>query len=174
MDKPFHARNISLIKATFFLLAILPLFLTKSMGDEPTAYEILERYNFPIGILPKGVTGYDLEESTGKFSAYLNGSCSFSIEGSYKLSYQPTIKGYISQGKLSSLQGIKVKWLFLWFDIIEVYRNGDVLEFSFGIASGEFSIDNFEECPECGCGFSCSSNPFSSKTRRNEFGICSY
>lgn len=174
MEKLFHERSkLSLATLTCFVLTIFNSLLTKSTGEKPTAYEVLESYNFPIGILPKGITGYDLDESTGKFSAYLNGSCSFSLEDSYKLSYQPTIKGYISQGKLSSLQGVKVKWLFLWVDIIEVYRRGDELEFSVGITSAEFSVDNFEECPQCGCGFNCS-NRFLRKTRRNSFGVSAY
>ncbi|KAA8536817.1 hypothetical protein F0562_029295 [Nyssa sinensis] len=144
----------------FEFLTITSLILissspAKSSGEKPTAYDVLQDYNFPMGILPKGVTGYDLDESTGKFSAYMDGSCSFSIEGSYKLNYKSTINGYISKGKLSSLQGVKVKILFLWVDIVEVDRRGDDLEFSVGIASAGFSIDNFEESPQCGCGFNC-------------------
>lgn len=48
------------------------------------------------------------------------GSFSFSIDGSYKLSYKSTIKGKISKNKLCNLEGVKVKILFLWEDIVEV------------------------------------------------------
>ncbi|XP_010269582.1 PREDICTED: uncharacterized protein LOC104606192 [Nelumbo nucifera] len=123
--------------------------------DKPSAYEVLNEFEFPSGILPKGAVGYDLDRSTGKFSAYLNGSCSFSIQGSYKLAYKSTITGVISKNKLSNLKGVSVKVLFLWVDVIEVTREGDTLDFSVGIASAGFAVDNFEESPQCGCGFNC-------------------
>ncbi|KAJ4727704.1 DUF538 family protein [Melia azedarach] len=31
-----------------------------------TAYEVLQEYDFPVGLLPKGVTGYELDISTVK------------------------------------------------------------------------------------------------------------
>ncbi|XP_077240682.1 uncharacterized protein At5g01610-like [Tasmannia lanceolata] len=126
-----------------------------SVHNTSTAYEALQEYDFPIGILPKGALGYDLDRNSGKFSAYLNGSCSFSLEGSYKLRYKSTINGYIAKDRLRDLTGISVKVLFLWLNIVEVVRSGDDLEFSVGITSASFSLDNFEECPQCGCGFDC-------------------
>lgn len=123
----------------------------------PTAYDVIEAYNFPVGILPKGVTHYDLDESTGKFMAYWNGSCSFSLEGSYQLSYNSVISGYMYRDKLTNLSGVKVKVLFVWLSIVEVRRKGDNLEFSVGIASADFAIDNFFVCPQCGCGLDCNS-----------------
>ncbi|KAK4840533.1 hypothetical protein QYF36_011194 [Acer negundo] len=140
--------------------------------EKPSAYEVLSSYNFPIGILPKGVLDYQLDSSTGKFSAFLNGSCSFSLEGSYQLKYKPTIKGNISKGKLGSLEGVSVKLFFMWIDIVEVSRSGDNLEFSVGITGAGFPIDNFEECPQCGCGLNCDGLQVS-KIRTNPF-VSSY
>ncbi|KAK4792161.1 hypothetical protein SAY86_022596 [Trapa natans] len=44
--------------------------------------------------------------------------------------------------------------LFLWMNIVEVTRVSD-LEFSVGIASASYDIDNFFESTQCGCGFDC-------------------
>ncbi|KAG2324387.1 hypothetical protein Bca52824_007115 [Brassica carinata] len=44
---------------------------------------------------------------------------------------------------------------FLWLNIVEVIRNGDELEFSVGITSANFVIEEFYESPQCGCGFDC-------------------
>ncbi|TYG56843.1 hypothetical protein ES288_D08G096200v1 [Gossypium darwinii] len=129
-----------------------PLNLT---GDSLSPYEVLQGYNFPVGLLPQGVLKYDLDESTGRFHAYLEGSCSFSLEGSYQLKYKSTISGIISNNRLKNLSGISVKVLFLWLNIVEVVRDEDELEFSVGIASASFPIDNFYECPQCGCGLEC-------------------
>ncbi|GLT79021.1 hypothetical protein SLA2020_505340 [Shorea laevis] len=139
---------------------------TNPLVTKPTAYEVLGNYNFPIGILPKGVLDYDLDSSSGKFSAFLNGSCSFSLEGSYQLRYKSTIKGYISRGRLSRLEGVSVKLFFMWIDIVEVLRRGDHLEFSVGITGADFPLDNFEECPQCGCGLNCN-NQQVRETRTN-------
>ncbi|KAK8959431.1 hypothetical protein KSP40_PGU021985 [Platanthera guangdongensis] len=120
-----------------------------------SVYEALKSYNFPIGILPIGALGYSLDRSTGDFSVYFKERCSFSLEGSYQLRYQPTVTGRISTNRLSNLVGVSVKVLLFWINIIEVVRNGDELEFSVGIASADFSIDNFYICPQCGCGLNC-------------------
>ncbi|KAF7153027.1 hypothetical protein RHSIM_Rhsim01G0286300 [Rhododendron simsii] len=143
-----------------FLLLLLTLSTSSSssaaaaVNDTLTAYEVLEEYDFPIGLLPQGVTGYELDTSTGKFSAYLNSTCTFTIS-SYELKYKTTITGVITTDKLYKLSGISVKVLFLWLNIAEVIRDGDELEFSVGIASADFPVDGFDECPQCGCGFDC-------------------
>uniref|UniRef100_A0A803NDS0 Uncharacterized protein n=1 Tax=Chenopodium quinoa TaxID=63459 RepID=A0A803NDS0_CHEQI len=72
-----------------------------------------------------------------------------------KLKYKPTISGFISKNKLTKLTGVSVKVFFVWLNIVEVRRADDELEFSVGIASANFPIDNFEECPQCGCGLDC-------------------
>ncbi|OIW20533.1 hypothetical protein TanjilG_14341 [Lupinus angustifolius] len=141
---------IILISAVFLLL---PPLLTSSSA--PTAYELLQQYNFPGGILPKGITGYEIDESSGKFRAYLKGTCSFSLEGSYQLSYKSIISGHISKNRLTDLKGVSVKILFFWLDIVEVIRDGDNLDFSVGIASASFPLDNFFVSPQCGCGLVC-------------------
>ncbi|KAL7125644.1 hypothetical protein ABFS83_14G130400 [Erythranthe nasuta] len=135
---------------------ILFVFFLSATATAPTAYEAIESYGFPVGILPKGVTRYDLDTSSGKFNAYLNGSCSFSLEGSYELKYKPEISGYIYKDKLTNLSGVSVKLYFVWLNIVEVKISGQNLEFSVGIASADFPIINFYVCPQCGCGLNCS------------------
>ncbi|OVA02626.1 Protein of unknown function DUF538 [Macleaya cordata] len=133
-----------------------------------SAYDVLKSYGFPVGLLPEGVTGYELDPNTGKFAAYLSSSCSFSISG-YQLKYKPTITGIISKGKLTNLKGVSVKILLLWVNIIEVRQTGGELEFSVGIASADFPIDNFDESPKCGCGFNCVNEQVSGSLRTNPF-----
>uniref|UniRef100_A0A0D9WFM8 Legume lectin domain-containing protein n=1 Tax=Leersia perrieri TaxID=77586 RepID=A0A0D9WFM8_9ORYZ len=138
------------------LLLLLPLFLPAG-ATKPTAYEALATFDFPPGILPKGVLAYTLDEPTGDFTATLNttSTCGFSIQGSYSLRYQRRISGRIAADRLTNLQGVSVKILFLWVNIVEVTRHGDQLGFSVGIASADFGVDNFLESPQCGCGFDC-------------------
>ncbi|XP_062084848.1 uncharacterized protein LOC133790992 [Humulus lupulus] len=151
--------NQSFISLSIFLLIVSPSLVLASVNvvvsDERTAYEFINSFGFPTGILPKGVVGYDYDPSSGKFAAYFNGTCSFSVEGSYQLKYRSAINGYISMGELSRLEGVSVKLFWFWIDIVEVKRVGDDLEFSVGIAGAGFPVDNFVESPQCGCGLNC-------------------
>ncbi|XP_074279004.1 uncharacterized protein At5g01610-like [Silene latifolia] len=141
------------------LLIILSLskitIAAAAADDKLTPYDALQTFNFPQGLLPKGSLGYDLDDETGNFKAYFNGSCSFSLEGSYQLRYRPTISGIISKNKLTDLSGVSVKVMFVWLNIVEIKRKEDNLEFSVGIMSADFPVDNFDECPQCGCGMNC-------------------
>ena len=138
------------------LLLLVSLSIPSSASDQKklTAYQVLQQYDFPVGLLPNGVTGYELDAATGRFKAYLNGSCPFTID-SYQLKYKSTITGVITKGKLSDLSGIQVKVLIFWFNIVTVTRSADELNFSVGIASANFAVRNFYESPTCGCGFDC-------------------
>lgn len=119
--------------------------------DNRTAYEVLQDYNFPVGILPEGVQGYDLDIITGEFSVYLGYSCSFSLNG-YRLNYKPTIKGYILNGKIFGLKGVSEKLLLVWIEIDEIVRNGNDLIISIGVLSYKFPVNDFEQSPQCGVG----------------------
>ncbi|GAB4841112.1 hypothetical protein Ancab_021856 [Ancistrocladus abbreviatus] len=143
--------TLTLSLTIIFLFSLSP---TPLVSAKKTAYEVLEEYDFPIGLLPNGVLGYELNSSTGAFKVYLNGTCTFSLD-SYELKYKSTISGVISKDKIKSLKGISVKILFFWLSIVEVIRDGDEIEFSVGIASADFPVSNFYKCPTCGCGFDC-------------------
>ncbi|KAL3648061.1 hypothetical protein CASFOL_009029 [Castilleja foliolosa] len=145
------ARLLLTLSLAFIISATSP---PSTAANPLTVYEALESYGFPPGLVPTGATGYELDPATGKFSAHLNSSCSFTIDG-YDLKYKDTITGTISTDKIKDLTGIQVKVLLFWVNIIEVSKEGDQLELSVGIASADFPADNFYESPECGCGFDC-------------------
>lgn len=141
------------------LLSLFALFFlicsSSSNEDRPSAYEALQQYNFPVGLLPQGAISYDLNPSTGKFTAYLNDTCDFSLTNLYDLRYKNTISGVISKDHLKKLRGVSVQVLEIWLNIAEVRRHGDHLQFIVGIASAKFPVSSFEESPQCGCGFEC-------------------
>ncbi|XP_052154897.1 uncharacterized protein LOC127772940 [Oryza glaberrima] len=165
--------RLHLLLLLLAVLAVAAAAAEAAAEKKPTAYEVLESYDFPVGILPKGVTSYTLEATTGDFTATLDtgddddsssSTCEFAIEGSYSLRYQRAITGRIATGHLTDLRGVAVKVLFFWLNIVEVTRRGDRLEFSVGIASADFTVDNFLESPQCGCGFDCDDDGISSSS----------
>ncbi|XP_019188224.1 PREDICTED: uncharacterized protein LOC109182538 [Ipomoea nil] len=161
------------ITVSFVILTSLAILSSASDGgdDFPSVYEVIESFDFPRGILPVGITGYDIDWNTGKFDAYLKDSCSFSLEGSYQLKYKSRISGYIQKDRITNLSGVSVKVFFLWLNIVEVIRSGNDLQFSVGIASASFSLDNFLVSPRCGCGLDCKSlgNEDHAEIRSNPF-----
>ncbi|XP_010275026.1 PREDICTED: uncharacterized protein LOC104610211 [Nelumbo nucifera] len=108
-----------------------------------TAYEMLEKFNFPKGMLPRGVKGYVLHEDN-RFEVFLDGDCKFEVEGGYSLYYKRRITGRVGFGSLKDLEGVSVKYFFIWFGITEVNRGDVNLDFYVGPMSASFPLSNFE------------------------------
>ncbi|KAH0456457.1 hypothetical protein IEQ34_014364 [Dendrobium chrysotoxum] len=142
------------LPALLFLLTLhLPLSLS---SDSPSAYQVLEGFGFPKGILPEGVTSYQLDDDGG-FQVLLSCDCELRVEDSgYLLKYGKKITGKVKSGQLKELNGVSVKVVMIWFGINEVVRRGTDLYFYVGPLSASFPSSNFEECPKCGCGSRCS------------------
>ncbi|KAM3410562.1 hypothetical protein ACQJBY_002652 [Aegilops geniculata] len=120
---------------------------------EPSAYEMLEKFGFPKGILPVGVTGYTLRRSDGAFQVFMDKDCEFEVDGGYKLTYKQTISGRVAGGSLWDLRGVSVKIFFVNWGIDQVVMaDADHLMFYVGPLSQAFTSDNFEESPQCKCG----------------------
>ncbi|KAJ6848212.1 uncharacterized protein M6B38_273185 [Iris pallida] len=138
-------------KTLLFLCFIIPFsFATNS----PSAYEMLEEFNFPRGILPEGVQSYTLRPD-GWFEVLLWGDCDFQVEGGYPLKYRRRVTGRVDSGVLRDLNGVSVKVLFVWVGINQVIRSDSTLYFYVGPFSASFPVTNFEECPTCRCGTAC-------------------
>lgn len=140
---------------------ILPFFLLfftytaiAQIPKTQTAYEVLQEYDFPVGVLPASVTSYTLNKETGEFMVNLGTKCSYKADG-YHVMFKPTISGVISKDKVTKLKGVGVKIMFAWVEIKEAIRHGNEVDFSIGMFSAGFDVDDLEESPQCGCGFDC-------------------
>ncbi|KQK06184.1 uncharacterized protein LOC100830715 [Brachypodium distachyon] len=122
-------------------------------AEPPSAYEMLEKFGFPKGILPVGVTGYKLRRSDGAFQVFMDRDCEFEVDGGYRLTYQRTISGRVAGGSIRDLRGVSVKMFFVNWGIDQVLMvDADHLMFYVGPISQAFTTDNFLESPECrGC-----------------------
>ena len=118
-------------------------------GNNSTAYELLEAYGFPSGLLPETVTSYDLDEDDGSFSLSWESSCPVNIPSAYPVKYSASITGTLEPGSLSGLSGVNVKVFFIWWPISSITVSGSNLVFSVGPASASYDISNFSENPVC-------------------------
>ena len=117
---------------------------------QPTAYEMLERYNFTQGILPEGVTGYTYRPSDGAFEVFMGGDCEFDVDGGYRLTYRRRIYGNVEGGSIRNLGGVSVRMFLLNWGIDRVVmEDAGHLMFYVGPLSQAFPADNFEESPQC-------------------------
>ena len=151
MGSALSQKYIPPIAILIILILIHSAPATAASLDDRTAYEVLQDYNFPVGLLPEGVKGYDLNIITGEFSVYFDYTCSFE-HNHFHLKYNPTVKGSISNGKIFGLNGVYEKRFLLWMEIDQIVRNGDDIVFSVGALSSAFPVTDFEMSPQCGGG----------------------
>ncbi|KAL5993262.1 hypothetical protein ACLOJK_014185 [Asimina triloba] len=144
----------ALLGISLFLLLSMASCQTPTSNQSATAYEMLEKFNFPRGILPEGVKSYVLNPD-GSFQVFLDGDCKFGVEGGYSLSYRKKITGKVSFASLKELKGVSVKVLFVWLNIDQVSTGNGELAFYVGPLSASFPLSNFADSPQCGCGFDC-------------------
>jgi len=154
MKSPQRAGPATCCRSLILIAALLSICCCSLIQrcEAETAYQVLEEYGFPIGLLPSNVENYTLDSSDGSFEVYLSSSCSYKID-SYKLTYKEKITGEISTDTLKDIDGVSVKvWIFS-FSISKVIRKGTQLKFYVGSISKSFPVSNFDECHDCGSSF---------------------
>lgn len=121
------------------------------VAAQPSAYEMLEGFGFPRGILPEGVTGYTYRPSDGAFEVFMaGGDCEFEVDGGYRLTYRRRIYGNVEGGSIRNLGGVSVRmFLFNWGIDRVVMEDADHLMFYVGPLSQAFPADNFVQSPQC-------------------------
>jgi ABC-type transport system involved in multi-copper enzyme maturation permease subunit len=138
----------------FHFLLILIIFLSISTISSSTTnatsiYEVLENHGLPMGIFPKGVNEFNIDED-GKFWVHLDQACNAKFEN--ELHYDRNVSGSLVYGKIDSLTGLKAQDLFLWFPVmsirVDVPTTG-LIYFDVGAAFKQFSLSLFETPPEC-------------------------
>lgn len=118
---------------------------------QPSAYEMLEGFGFPRGILPEGVTGYTYRASDGAFEVFMDGGdCEFEVDGGYRLTYRRRVHGNVAGGSIRNLGGVSVRmFLFDWSIDRVAVEDAARLVFYVGPLSQEFPADNFGQSPRC-------------------------
>lgn len=110
-------------KYTKFNLFLFPGKPLKSLPD------LLREYNLPPGLFPQNITCYEFDESKGKMIVYLPSACEVCFKDSSVVRYATRVKGTLSRGKLSAIEGMKTKVL-VWVKVsgvgVESYKSDKV------------------------------------------------
>ncbi|XVF81293.1 hypothetical protein PTKIN_Ptkin15bG0143900 [Pterospermum kingtungense] len=127
----------------------LILIFTVVNGEEDSIYEILKAHGLPMGLLPKGITRFDFDD-TGRFEVHLDQACNAKFES--ELHYDRNVSGTLSYGQIGALSGISAQELFLWFPVkgirVDVPSSG-LIYFDVGVVSKQFSLSLFETPRDC-------------------------
>lgn len=137
-----------------FLILFSTLFFIASAaydgaGNSSSIYEVLKLHGLPMGLLPKGVKDFVLDNS-GKFEVHLDRACIAKFEN--ELQYDRNVSGILSYGQIDELSGISAQDLFLWFPVKEIrvdIPSSGIIYFDVGVVSKQFSLSSFETPRDC-------------------------
>lgn len=152
ISTPMAARR--LLAALLAASLLLPLARPDSTSTLPatttTAYDELRLRGFPRGLLPANVQGYTLDAGSGDFAVDLLSSCRIVLPaGSYLASFNNRLTGRLGDGRISGLDGIRVRAFFRWWSITGIRADGDQLVFEVGSVSAKFPARDFNASLEC-------------------------
>ncbi|KAL5703164.1 hypothetical protein ACHQM5_028291 [Ranunculus cassubicifolius] len=129
------------------LLLFSSLFVTSYCSS--SIYEVLNSHGLPIGLIPKGVKDYTLDDN-GRFEVHLDQECDAKFENS--VHYERNVTGILSYGQIQALSGISAQELFLWFPVkgirVDIPSSG-IIYFDVGVIYKRFSLSLFETPPDC-------------------------
>ncbi|KAJ4956614.1 hypothetical protein NE237_013397 [Protea cynaroides] len=132
-----------------FFLALFVAIAASSEESPPSIYDVLSSHGLPIGLLPKGVTEFSLDES-GRFEVHLQQPCNAKFEN--EVHYERNVSGFLSYGRIGALSGISAQELFLWFPVkgirVDIPSSG-LIYFDVGVIYKQFSLSLFETPPNC-------------------------
>ncbi|CAL5362325.1 unnamed protein product [Camellia sinensis] len=91
--------------------------------------ELLREHNLPPGLFPQNITCYEFDIAKGKLIVYLSSPCEVSFKDSSIVRYATRVKGTLSRGKLTGIEGMKTKVL-VWVKVtgvsVESYKSDKV------------------------------------------------
>ncbi|XP_057512958.1 uncharacterized protein LOC130795019 [Actinidia eriantha] len=131
-----------------FLLSI-STHLFVSASESLSIYEALRSNGLPMGLLPKGVRDFRLDDA-GQFEVYLDQECNAKFEN--ELHYDRNVSGTLSYGQIAGLSGISAQDLFLWFPVKEIrvdVPSSGLIYFDVGVVFKQFSLSMFETPRDC-------------------------
>ncbi|KAL6967929.1 hypothetical protein U1Q18_033734 [Sarracenia purpurea var. burkii] len=136
----------------FLILWSLPfstILCVSASSEALSIYEVLRSNGLPMGLLPKGVKDFRLDDA-GRFEVFLDQECNAKFEN--ELHYDRNVSGTLSFGQIAALSGISAQDLFLWFPVKEIrvdIPSSGLIYFDVGVVYKQFSLSTFETPRDC-------------------------
>lgn len=137
------------------LLTIISAAAVVSGGATTTltltaAHKELLSYGFPVGLLPKNIKTYAINQTSGEFTVEFLDTCRITLPpDNYLASYSKRVTGKIVDNKIGTLNGISVRAFYKWWGITGIRASGDDLVFEVGMVTAKFPSNSFDSIPEC-------------------------
>uniref|UniRef100_A0A7N0U241 DUF538 family protein n=1 Tax=Kalanchoe fedtschenkoi TaxID=63787 RepID=A0A7N0U241_KALFE len=134
------------------LIIIFSIFAASSAAQPSDSFHsLLRSRGLPIGIVPRNITSFSLDDTTGRFEVYLDRSCSAKFEN--EVHYEINVTGTLTYGQVGDLSGMSAQELFLWFPVkgirVDVPSSGLIYFDVGGVVSKQFSLSLFDAPPDC-------------------------
>ncbi|KAK8952554.1 hypothetical protein KSP39_PZI004315 [Platanthera zijinensis] len=144
--------------ATEFLVVAV-LLLATTCATASTVHDELPKYGLPPGLLPDSVVSYSVG-SSGEFEVEFSSPCY--VKFSDLVHYEKKVKGRLSYGAITDLEGILLKKVFFWVPITGIVADphGATLNFQIGFLSEKLPVALFETIPHCIAKASCRSSGY--------------
>ncbi|WOL04224.1 hypothetical protein Cni_G12945 [Canna indica] len=136
------------LSPSFLSVAALLFLVLSSATASSGVHDLLKKYGLPKGLLPHSAKDYTLNDD-GTFEVRLKKPCY--VQFTDLVYYDKTIRGKISYGLITNIEGIQVKKVFVWFPIsrIQVDEDEETIEFKVGFLSESFPTKTFKDVPDC-------------------------
>ncbi|KAL2488313.1 hypothetical protein Fot_41650 [Forsythia ovata] len=141
-------RHFPILLSTIFICSLLSV-VKSNETPESSIYEVLKLHGLPVGLLPKGVKDFTLDNS-GNFEVHLDQACTAKFEN--ELHYYRNVSGTLRYGQIDGLSGISAQDLFLWFPVKEIrvdIPSSGLIYFDVGVVSKQFSLSSFDTPRDC-------------------------
>lgn len=139
-----------LILTLVFAITISLLISPSSSSSSPTIYDALGSHGLPKGLLPKGITNFSMDPTSGRFEVHMERSCDTKFESQVR--YDWNFSGVLEYGQIANLSGIAAQDLFLWFPVkgirVDIPSSG-LIYFDVGVVFKRFSLSLFETPRDC-------------------------
>ncbi|KAK6145149.1 hypothetical protein DH2020_021969 [Rehmannia glutinosa] len=146
----FHMRRCLIpLGIILFICSSLLSVETSDEASVSSIYDVLKVHGLPMGLLPKGVKNFSLDNS-GKFEVHLDRACNAKFEN--ELHYDMNVSGTISYGQIDGLSGISAQDLFLWLPVLQIrvdIPSSGLIYFNVSVVSKQFSLSSFETPRDC-------------------------
>ncbi|CAM8974026.1 unnamed protein product [Rhodiola kirilowii] len=95
--------------------------------------ELLKDYDLPVGIFPRDATNYEFNENTKKLTVFIESVCEVGYKDSSVQRFFTTVTGHMEKGKLTDMEGMKTKMMFIWVKVSSIVAEGSMIHFTAGM-----------------------------------------